>query len=260
MLDAKVCLVTGGGSGIGRATALEMIDQGASAVVVTDIDPAGGAETVAQGRARGGDIAFIASDISDAESVRALMSQVQERFRRLDVLHNNAGVLDSQLTGMTTIETCPEEAWDRVFAVNVKGTWLCTKYGIPLLRRSQAAAIVNCASVSALTAIADEPAYCASKAAVLQMTKNIALELAPDGIRCNCYCPSSVDTPMIHAPDVDAAERELRLTARYLVPRLGKPSEIARLVCFLASDDAAFINGASFLIDGGLLAWRGSRS
>jgi NAD(P)-dependent dehydrogenase (short-subunit alcohol dehydrogenase family) len=260
MLDAKICLVTGAGGGIGSVTATLMAERGAAAVILTDIS-ADRCEWAAEGAAAAGAETLVrACDLTDAGAVESLMAEVSKRFGRLDVLHNNAGLLDTQLTDQTRIDTIPEAAWDGVFAVNVRGAWLCTKHAAPLLRVSGHSAIVNCSSVSGFLAFPDEPAYCASKAAVIQLTRSTALDFARDGIRCNCYCPQSVRTPMLDAyfdGPGESAQLERDLASSHLIPRLGRPEEIARLVCFLASDEASFINGAAYLIDGGSLAWRG---
>lgn len=263
-LDGKVCLVTGGSSGIGRATAVEMARQGAEAVLITDLDESGGAETVGLVEAEGGSAAFRACDVSDGAQVSATMEWIDSEHGRLDVLHNNAAIVDTQITQETKIDELSEETWDRIFAVNVRGSWLHIKHGVPLLKRSGAGAIVNCASVSSFLAFEGESCYCASKGAIPMLTRSAALDLAPFGIRCNCYCPATIATPMVanQFESGDAEEMERTLTNTHLLPerRLGRPEEVAKLVCFLASDDASFINGASYLVDGGALAWRGSYS
>ena len=260
-LDGKVCLITGSGSGIGRATAVEMAHQGAEAVIVSDVNDAGGSETVDLVNAVGAAI-YRHCDVSKADQVRGLMDFIQQRFGRLDVLHNNAAVVDTQLTDRTRLDELDESVWDRIFAINVRGTWLCIKYGSELLRRSGSAAIVNCASISSFVAFEGESCYCASKGAIPMLTRSAALDFARFGIRCNCYCPATIDTPMVAnqftAGDEQTMTRTLTGTHLMPNPRLGRPEEVAKLVCFLASDASSFVNGAAYLIDGGALAWRGS--
>jgi NAD(P)-dependent dehydrogenase (short-subunit alcohol dehydrogenase family) len=262
-LDGKICLVTGSSSGIGRATALEMATQGAAVVIGCDVNDDDGEATAEMVRAVACEAMFWHCDVSEVAQVAGLMQRILERFGRLDVLHNNAAVVDTQLTGATRIDQIPDEVWERVFAVNVRGSWLCIKHAVPLLQNSVAGAIVNCASISSYAAFPGESCYCSTKGAILMLTRSAALDLAPLGIRCNCYCPGTIETPMVANQIAAAANpqghRE-KLAGLHLLtpPRLGRPEEIARLVCFLASDAASFINGAAYLADGGALAWRGT--
>lgn len=262
MLTGYVCAVTGAGGGIGRVCAEEMARQGAAAVVALDLSQDALAEAAKGIEENGARAVTLPCDITSAAAVAAAFDSIGEALGRLDVLLNNAGLLEARLTDKTRIDELPEEVWDKVFGVNVKGMWLCTKFATPLLKKSKAPAIVNCGSTSSFLAFPTEACYCTSKAAVLGLTRSTALDLAPFGIRCNCYCPTSTETPMI-APDIlsnanpEAARQDL--AASHLIPRLGDPRDVAKLVCFLASEDAAFITGATYAVDGGTLAWRGLR-
>jgi NAD(P)-dependent dehydrogenase (short-subunit alcohol dehydrogenase family) len=263
-LRGRIALVTGAGQGIGRAIAVELAQQGAAAVAVVDRNESTAAETAELVRAAGAEAEALVCDLRDGDAIEATVARSAERFGGLDVLVNNAGVIEASLTERPAdcaVDTMSEEVWDAVHEVNLKAVWLMTKFAAPHLRRStRGPAIVNTASVSGLTGFALAPAYGTSKAGVIHLTKVTAVDLAP--VRCNCFCPGVVDTPLAQdffeaADDRDAMEREL--TAPQLVNRLGRPEEVAKLACFLASDDAAFITGASYVIDGGALAWRGIR-
>lgn len=260
-LDGRIGLVTGAGQGIGRAIAVEMAQSGAAAVAVADRHEATAVETADLVRAGGAEAEVIVCDLRDRDQVEAMVARTAQRFGGLDVLFNNAGVIETSLTHDCAVDTISEEAWDAVYEVNLKAVWLTTKFAAPHLRRSsRGPAIVNTASVSGLTGFPLGPAYCTTKGGVIQLTKVTAIDLAP--VRCNCFCPGVIDTPLAQgffaaAQDRDAMERAL--VAPQLVDRLGRPGEVAKLACFLASDDAAFITGASFVIDGGALAWRGVR-
>lgn len=262
-LDGKVCIVTGSGSGMGRACAIEMAAQGGR-VMVTDVNEASARETLDSIVATGGDADMFVCNLRKGDEIKALMGFTAERFGGIDVLHNNAAVHETDLTEKTSIEELPEEIWDIVYEINLKAIWLTTRYAAPYLKQSKLGpAIVNVASTGSFVSYPQAGAYCATKGGVLLLTKATAVDLAPYGIRCNCYCPGAIDTPMLQkyyeaAPDKDTIMSVL--TGAHLIPRLGKVEEIAKLACFLASDDSSFINGASYVIDGGTLAWRGMRA
>jgi NAD(P)-dependent dehydrogenase (short-subunit alcohol dehydrogenase family) len=258
-LEDKVCVVTGGGGGIGRATALEMAARGAK-VVVGDIDATGGEETIAEIAAAGGEATFVQVDVLRSDDIARFVDCAAAAYGRIDVLHNNAGVHETGFTDTASVEELPEEIWDMVVGINLKAVWLTAKHAAPHIRRAGGGAIVNVSSTGGLAGYPMGAAYCASKGGVIQLTKVMAIEWARDNIRVNCYCPTAVDTPMI-ARYLEAAEDraaiERALVGSHLIKRLGRPEEIARLVCFLASDESSFVTGAAYLIDGGSLAWRG---
>lgn len=264
MLDGKICVVTGSARGIGRATAVEMARQGAAAVTVSDINEEGGRETVELVKAAGADSQFIGADMTDPAQIKALIEGTVERFGGLDTLHNNAGVHESDFTTELSVETLPEEIFERIFRINLRGPWLAMKYAAPHLRRSKRGpSIVNAGSTGGVTGYPSMNAYGATKAGLIQLTRCVAVDLAPD-VRVNTYTPASVDTPMVQkfteAAQSAEQKREIEssMVATHLIPRLGEPEEVAKLVCYLASDDAAWITGSVFSIDGGCLAWRGS--
>jgi NAD(P)-dependent dehydrogenase (short-subunit alcohol dehydrogenase family) len=262
MLDGKVCVVTGAGAGIGRATAIEMARQGARAIVAADLNLAQAEETAALVEDAGAQALPIRCDVSSSSEVEQLMNVSSGSLGRIDVLHNNAGIHETSLTAQAHLEELKEDVFDKVVAVNLKGVWLATKHATRYLREAEGGAIVNASSLSGLVGFDSAGVYCATKAAVILLTKVTALELAPYGIRCNCYCPGAADTAMARgyidgSPDPVAAEQTL--VASHLVPRMADPLEIAKLVCFLASADASFITGAAIPIDGGATAWRGVR-
>ena len=262
LLEEKICVVTGGGVGMGRATALTMAREGAR-VVIADIDDDAGAETLRLLEEQGGEGLYVHCDVSSSDEVQALMRAAAERFGGIDVLHNNAGVNDALFTDRLKIHELDEKVWDTVHGINLRGSWLCTKYAAPhLLASTRGPSIVNVASVGAQVAYPQAPAYCVSKGGILQLTRMTAVDLGPT-VRCNCYSPSVIATPMLEryiATSDDPPAMERALVAAQVIPRLGDPFEVAELVCFLASDRARFLTGAMVPIDGGTMAWRGSNA
>ena len=248
-LEGKVGLVTGGTSGIGRDTALLFAKAGAK-VVVAGRRWREGEETVALINAAGGDGLFVKTDVSKAPEVETLVKKVVEKFGRLDVAFNNAGI-----EGVwSSIVSESEEEWDRTFDINLKGVWLCLKYEIrQMLKQGGGGAIVNMASVAGLIGLAGAAAYSASKHGVIGLTKSVALETARSGIRINAVCPAVVETPMADrlysAPEVNKFVLGL-----HPIGRFGKPMEIAEAVVWMCSDRASFMTGQSLVLDGGFLA------
>jgi len=242
-------LVTGAGSGIGRATALRLAAGGA-AVACLDIDPDGLTATVDEiGQTGFG----VAADITDAEAVDGALAAAATQLGGLDAVANVAGVGD--FSGDVT-QTSPTE-WGRVLAVNLTGTYLVSRAAIPHLRTAGGGAIANVSSQYGLAGCLASPAYCASKAGVVGLTRAMALDHAGEGIRVNCVCPGPVDTPMLWAGDdqPDAAEREAARTAgRNLAGRSGRPEEIAATIAFLLSDQVGFMTGSIVSVDGGWTA------
>jgi NAD(P)-dependent dehydrogenase (short-subunit alcohol dehydrogenase family) len=249
LLEGKVALVTGGGSGIGRASSLVFAREGAR-VVVADVVADGGEETVGMIKKAGGEAIFVKTDVSKAAEVEAMVNRAVKAYGRLDCAFNNAG------TEGTIAQTAEysEESWERVIAINLKGVWLCLKYEIPQLLKQGGGAIVNTASALGLVGIANQPAYVASKHGVVGLTKTAALEYAKLGIRVNAMCPGAIRTPMLDralGPQPQLAEAIAGLEP---VGRLGKPEEIAEAVVWLCSDAASFVTGHAMSVDGGWVA------
>jgi len=250
-LAGKVAFITGAGSGIGQATALLFGQEGAG-VCTVDLDPAGAEATARSIIGLGGQALSAAADVSASDQVRRAVDACLQHFGRIDVLVNCAGIGSTQ----TVVDT-PEDLWERVFAVNVRGTFLCCKAILSHMIEAGGGTIINIASVAGMVGLKNRAAYCASKGAVISLTQAIAVDHVGQHIRCNCICPGTVDSPWVGrllaaAPD-PAAERAA-LVARQPMGRLGTPEEIARAALYLASDDAAFITGSSLVIDGGLTA------
>ena len=250
-LKGKVCIVTGGGSGIGRATCLLFAKEGAS-VVVADKRQEAAEAVAAEGSAAGAKMLPTMMDVSRDDDAQRVVHQTVEAFGRLDVLVNNAGY---GFAG-TVVDT-DEEAWDDLMAVNVRGVYLCSKHAIPAMAKNGGGAIVNTASVVASVGIRNRAAYCASKGAVAALTRAIAIDHVAEGIRCNAVAPGTIDTPYfdeILRKSPVAADSRKALEARQLLGRLGTPEEIAAGILFLASDESRFATGTILTIDGGMTA------
>ncbi|MCZ7380046.1 MAG: SDR family oxidoreductase [Candidatus Methanoperedens sp.] len=248
-LEKKVALVTGGGSGIGRACALAFAREGAK-VVVADVMERGGEETVQMIQEAGGESIFVKTDVSKKDDVEALVKRTVDTYGRLDCAINNAGIEGI----MAPTADYTEENWNRVININLKGVWLCMKYEIPEMQKQGGGAIVNTASVAGLVGFQGMPAYCASKGGIIQLTKVAALEYAKAGIRVNAVCPGVIRTPMVERVTGGNPEAEAQFTAMEPIGRMGTPEEIAESVVWLCSDAASFVTGHSMVVDGGLTA------
>ncbi len=253
LLDGKVALVTGGGSGIGRASGVALAREGAK-VVLADVDARGGEETARLIEAAGGEALFVAADVSRSQEVEALMARAVEVFGRLDCAVNNAGIQGE----LNPTDECSEENWDRTIAVNLTGVWLCMKYEIARMREQGSGAIVNVASNFGFVGSPGMPAYAAAKHGVLGLTKTAALEYAAMGIRVNAVCPGPVQTPLVDnmlsaQPDL-AGQIMDSITQRLPLGRLGRPEEIGAAIVWLCSDQASFATGMAMPVDGGFIA------
>ncbi len=248
----KVAIITGASSGIGRATALGAAREGAS-IVVADMDAEGGNETVTLAKELGAESVFVHADVTDADSVDALVSEALDRFGALDLAFNNAGIAGA--FGEThTYET---DAWDAVIAVNLTGVFNCLKAELAVMRERGAGAVVNTASILGLVGFANTPAYTASKHGVVGLTQVAALENAGHGIRVNAVCPGFIETPMVMDGPLKARENPEALESiedSTPAGRLGQPEEIAEAVLWLWSDRSSYMNGHALTVDGAYTA------
>ena len=251
MLDGKVALVTGGGGGIGRATALAMVREGAR-VAVADFNAAAARDTVAQINAQGGQAITLTGDVTSAEAVRAMVQDTVTAYGRLDCAFNNAGIAPYQVdaSGRKTAEWA-EESFDRMIAVNLKGVWLCMKEEIEYMLAQGGGAIVNTGSIAGLIGLPTSSAYVAAKHGVLGLTKTAALEYADAQIRVNAVCPGFIQTQMTQDT---MRRRGEQIMAQIPVRRMGQPGEIAEMVAWLLSDRASYVTGACYNVDGGYMA------
>ncbi|GAB4321588.1 MAG: SDR family oxidoreductase [Dehalococcoidia bacterium] len=243
-LEGKVAIVTGAGSGIGKAAALLFAREGAK-VVCADIK--GADQTAAE---IGDDALAVTADVSKPADVQAMVKAATSRFGRLDVIFNNAGIEGEQ----APTADATEENFDRVIAINLKGVFLGMKYAIPAMLESGGGSIINNASVAGLVGFPNIPAYCASKGGVVQLSKTAALEYATQGIRVNAICPGVIWTPMVERFTGGSDEARDQFAAIEPVGRMGTPEEVAAMALFLASDESSFVTGAVMPVDGGFVA------
>jgi NAD(P)-dependent dehydrogenase (short-subunit alcohol dehydrogenase family) len=247
MLQGKVTLVTGASTGIGKASALAFAREGAT-VVVSDINVDGGEETARLIGDSGGRALFFEADVSKQDQVEALVRRTVEAYGRLDCAFNNAGIAGA--IGLSSHEY-PDDVWDRVVAINLKGVWLCMKHEIPQMLKQGGGAIVNTASIWGLVGAAGASAYVASKHGVVGLTRAAALEYAPHGIRINAVNPGTIRTPILDPFIAAIPDFESQMTARHPIGRIGMPEEVAEAVTWLCSDAASFVIGQNLPVDGG---------
>jgi NAD(P)-dependent dehydrogenase (short-subunit alcohol dehydrogenase family) len=248
-LENKVIFVTGGGSGMGRVAAEAFCREGAK-VAVADLTEDAGRQAADAAKAAGGDAFFVRCDVSKESDVRDAIAATVERFGRLDVLYNNAGIMMEQ--DRSVVDT-DESVWDKTLGVNVKGIYFCCKYGIPEMVKGGGGSIINIASFVALLGCSvPQDAYTASKGAVIALTKSLAVQFGPQGVRTNAVCPGPIETPLMTEWLLSDPEAKRIRLARNPTGRFGRPEDIVNAGIYLASDESTWTNGAEIVIDGGI--------
>jgi NAD(P)-dependent dehydrogenase (short-subunit alcohol dehydrogenase family) len=249
-LDNKVAVITGAGRGIGFAGAAAFVREGAK-VVIAEIDRELGRRAEAVLRKSGGEATFVQTDCADPESVKLLMARARELHGSIHVLYNNASVFLAGADGPVT--ELAEETWDRVLRANLDSVFLCSKYAIPVILASGGGAVINTGSSASVMGIPGCDAYTAAKGATVSITRSMAVEYGPRGIRVNCICPAGVETEMVRASNLDGPDFDADFFfSRAPLRRFEKPEEIANLAVFLASDESSYLNGAIVRADGGI--------
>jgi NAD(P)-dependent dehydrogenase (short-subunit alcohol dehydrogenase family) len=248
-LADKVSIITGGGGGMGRVAARMFADQGAR-VVVAEFGEDAGRETVEQITSAGGQATFVKADVSNEADAKAMVDHAVSTYGRLDVLYNNAGIMPEADHSVTDTAV---DVWDQVMAVNVRGVFLGCKYAIPKMVEQGSGSVINISSFVALIGCSNpQDAYTASKGAVLALTKSLAVQFAPKGVRTNAICPGPVETPLLMDWLVKDEEAKRIRLARNPTGRFGKPEEIVHMAIYLASDESRWTNGAAMVVDGGI--------
>jgi NAD(P)-dependent dehydrogenase (short-subunit alcohol dehydrogenase family) len=248
-LQNKVCFITGGASGMGRVAAATFCAEGAR-VAVVDVSDEAGEQAAAEARARGGDAFYVRCDVSVEREVAAAVAATVQRYGRLDVLYNNAGIMMAQDHSVIDTE---EWVWDRTLAVNLKGIYFCCKHGIPELLRGGSGSVINIASFVALLGCSvPQDAYTASKGAVIALTKSLAVQFAPRGVRSNAICPGPIETPLLTEWLLQDPEAKRIRLARNPSGRFGRSEDIVSVAVQLASDESTWMNGAVIVVDGGI--------